>query len=191
MENYFSILICSHPEQKVTNLFASGLPLGVFKDAIFTPDPLFDKRNLFKETYLLCDYLRRLANVIEKSNTCPTCGTVEGKFCSNSVHQERLAQEGSFEKFCKDHPDPDAYFMQKAANEVILRKKLNDLIESLSEKKDGCIWSEDSDGNWKTGCAEMFCFSNLDGPKSNGMKFCPYCSAPLIEEKYLPPHETD
>ncbi len=46
-----------------------------------------------------------------------------------------------------------------------------------------CVWSEDSDGNWESGCGEMFVFN--DGtPKENKMKFCCYCGS-LLEESMI------
>ena len=43
-------------------------------------------------------------------------------------------------------------------------------------RRDGetCVWAEDEDGNWDTGCGEMFVFE-AGGPAENGMVFCPYC----------------
>lgn len=44
-----------------------------------------------------------------------------------------------------------------------------------------CEWGEDIDGNWTTGCDEIYIF--LHGtPKQNGMKFCCYCGKPLTEQ---------
>jgi hypothetical protein len=37
-----------------------------------------------------------------------------------------------------------------------------------------CLWQEDDDGNWETGCQEMFIFIE-GGVKENGMIYCPYC----------------
>lgn len=43
----------------------------------------------------------------------------------------------------------------------------------------GCDWTEDEDGNWHTGCGEMFVFTT-DGPVENKMRFCPYCGKALV-----------
>lgn len=41
-------------------------------------------------------------------------------------------------------------------------------------KERACAWSRDEDGNWETGCGNLFII--LEGsPQDNEMKFCPYC----------------
>lgn len=37
-----------------------------------------------------------------------------------------------------------------------------------------CVWGEDSDGTWNTGCGEMFVFTD-GGPEDNDARFCIYC----------------
>ena len=44
----------------------------------------------------------------------------------------------------------------------------------------GCPWQEDRDGNWETGCGNIFAFTE-GGPTENRMKFCPYCGRRLEE----------
>lgn len=44
-----------------------------------------------------------------------------------------------------------------------------------------CIWREDEDGVWWTGCGEAHQFT-VDGPTANGQKFCGYCGQPLKEQ---------
>jgi hypothetical protein len=39
---------------------------------------------------------------------------------------------------------------------------------------DVCLWGEDSDGNWETGCHEMFIFTD-GGVRDNDFRYCPYC----------------
>ena len=42
-----------------------------------------------------------------------------------------------------------------------------------------CHWKHDDDtSSWDTTCDNKFQFTN-DGPKENGMKFCPYCGGTL------------
>lgn len=42
-----------------------------------------------------------------------------------------------------------------------------------------CEWKEvDSGDYWDTSCDQSFCFE-VDGPKENGFKFCPYCGLKL------------
>jgi len=48
------------------------------------------------------------------------------------------------------------------------------------EKRTPCRWEQDMDGNWQTGCDNMFVLN--DGtPTVNGMKFCAYCGHRLEE----------
>jgi hypothetical protein len=45
-----------------------------------------------------------------------------------------------------------------------------------------CLWTEDDDGVWSTGCkVSEWCFSEQDRgtPKNNNMRFCPFCGKPL------------
>lgn len=42
-----------------------------------------------------------------------------------------------------------------------------------------CEWEYDeADTVWTTSCGNMFVFT-VDGPKENGMNFCPYCGKTL------------
>ncbi len=46
-----------------------------------------------------------------------------------------------------------------------------------------CIWTQNVDGVWETGCGGMFEVS--DGlPSENQMRFCPYCGHALAEQLY-------
>ncbi len=42
-----------------------------------------------------------------------------------------------------------------------------------------CKWEVDEDGIWNTECENAFCF-DVDGPKENRCKFCPFCGRPLV-----------
>jgi uncharacterized Zn-finger protein len=44
-----------------------------------------------------------------------------------------------------------------------------------------CVWTEDENGPWETGCGHTFEFFE-DGPSENGAAFCLYCGKP-VEEK--------
>lgn len=46
-----------------------------------------------------------------------------------------------------------------------------------------CRWKEDEDGNWETQCGGMFAVT-VDTPLENGMNFCCYCGAFLVEIRY-------
>lgn len=43
-----------------------------------------------------------------------------------------------------------------------------------------CVWNEDINGNWITGCGRVWSFSNLESPKENGVKFCPTGGKPVV-----------
>ncbi len=49
-----------------------------------------------------------------------------------------------------------------------------------------CEWKEDEDGNYHTGCGNVFGFFN-QGPIANKMKWCGYCSHPVKEVPYKEP----
>lgn len=42
-----------------------------------------------------------------------------------------------------------------------------------------CHWIVDDDGRWDTECGEAFQFE-VDGPRENGFRFCPYCGLKLV-----------
>ena len=46
-----------------------------------------------------------------------------------------------------------------------------------------CTWTEDADGNWESGCGDLFGFMP-DGPRQNGFRYCPYCGKALDEQPY-------
>lgn len=53
-------------------------------------------------------------------------------------------------------------------------------------KRKPCVWREDYDGNWETGCKETFCFE-CEGPGQNLHRFCPNCGKPIKEIPYKEP----
>lgn len=50
--------------------------------------------------------------------------------------------------------------------------------DALYSKVGTCEWIEDGEGNWATGCAEIFAF-NDSGPFENNQRFCGYCGKSL------------
>ena len=46
-----------------------------------------------------------------------------------------------------------------------------------------CLWREDENGNWETGCGETFCFDD-GGVRPNKYYFCPACGKPIDEVQY-------
>lgn len=50
----------------------------------------------------------------------------------------------------------------------------HELVIYNRKKKPFCKWTQDDDGNWNTGCGDIFIL--LAGtPKENKMSFCPFC----------------
>jgi hypothetical protein len=46
-----------------------------------------------------------------------------------------------------------------------------------------CVWTEDSEGNWMTGCKELYVI--ITGtPEENRMRFCVYCGKPIRQQLY-------
>jgi len=51
------------------------------------------------------------------------------------------------------------------------------------DAREQCVWSEDADGNWETGCGRMFVLN--DGtPYDNEMGFCCYCGHSINQVSY-------
>ena len=48
-----------------------------------------------------------------------------------------------------------------------------------------CHWHQDDEGNWETGCNELFIIPE-GGPNDNGMKFCCYCGGRLVADRRKP-----
>jgi rRNA maturation endonuclease Nob1 len=44
-----------------------------------------------------------------------------------------------------------------------------------------CVWAEDENGIWGTGCGHTF-ETFTDSPSENGFKFCPYCGKQVKEQ---------
>jgi len=42
-----------------------------------------------------------------------------------------------------------------------------------------CAWTEDEDGNWHTGCGQVFNLC-MGTPDENKLRFCPYCGKALV-----------
>lgn len=49
-------------------------------------------------------------------------------------------------------------------------------------RQSSCEWQADDDGTWDTGCGEKHVFE-VDGPRENNYRFCPYCGRPLKGKK--------
>lgn len=50
---------------------------------------------------------------------------------------------------------------------------------------DTCKWTEDSDGNWATGCDNLHCFMT-GGVEENDYEYCPYCGLLIDAEDFDP-----
>jgi hypothetical protein len=54
----------------------------------------------------------------------------------------------------------------------------NENICNTSELCINCLWVQDDDGVWESGCGHMFEFNDGD-PADNYFAFCPYCGKHL------------
>ncbi len=54
---------------------------------------------------------------------------------------------------------------------------------ALHNQPSGCIWKQDWEGNWASGCGRRFVFIDAT-PSENGFRFCPFCGGGLTEEVY-------
>jgi hypothetical protein len=64
-------------------------------------------------------------------------------------------------------------------------KNQDRLFKELGREKGPsvCVWKENSDGAWETGCTNTFEVT-AGTPASNNMKFCCYCGEKLKEEAH-------
>lgn len=51
---------------------------------------------------------------------------------------------------------------------------VRELLQHREFDRTPCRWEQDMDGDWQTGCDNMFVL-NEGIPTENGMQFCPYC----------------
>ena len=76
--------------------------------------------------------------------------------------------------------DEDLKWFAGALNSACVGEMATELLQLREEKRTPCRWEQDMDGNWQTGCDNMFVLN--DGtPTVNGMKFCAYCGHRLEE----------
>jgi hypothetical protein len=61
------------------------------------------------------------------------------------------------------------------------------LVREVERAQGCCIWAEDEDGNWDAHCGQKFTFSHLNGPLTDGFRWCPYCGKTLAEKPYTEP----
>lgn len=61
------------------------------------------------------------------------------------------------------------------------RLAIDAAIKQREQDADVCVWSEDEDGNWDTGCGNMFVLTE-GTPYDNEMGFCCYCGHKLDQE---------
>lgn len=48
-----------------------------------------------------------------------------------------------------------------------------------------CVWREDEDGCWLTGCGKLWSFDGAGTPEDHGCSFCHHCGHPLQAVAYL------
>lgn len=70
------------------------------------------------------------------------------------------------------------------ANCEALEAERDALLREKAGRETLCVWTEDSDGMWRSACGLVdWCF-NDGGPEENKMKFCNGCAHPLAAEPY-------
>ena len=55
-----------------------------------------------------------------------------------------------------------------------LAEMAKELLQRRQADWTACHWKQDRDGNWETGCGNLFSFIE-GGPKENDTKYCQYC----------------
>ena len=80
--------------------------------------------------------------------------------------------------------DADLKSIVERANEepwlASVHEMAAELLAYRQRDKTPCRWEQDMDGNWETGCGNLFSYIE-GGPKENDTKFCQYCGH-LVEE---------
>ena len=70
---------------------------------------------------------------------------------------------------------------EKIAGQVdVLKCRIAELKGRLERS---CVWTEDEDGNWDTGCGTCFVF-NGGTPQDNKAEFCPYCGGNIVAKEW-------
>ena len=71
---------------------------------------------------------------------------------------------------------------QKGSIIQISKATVNWMDQRIRELDCGkvCEWKENEDGQWETGCGEMFEFTT-GGLKENKVKWCQYCGGKIVE----------
>lgn len=57
------------------------------------------------------------------------------------------------------------------------------MSDNADAVRDICLWGQDENGIWETGCGHAFEFTD-SGPTENYFRFCPYCGKPLEVIQY-------
>jgi hypothetical protein len=71
---------------------------------------------------------------------------------------------------------------EKYGTGAALREPTQEPGETLARE---CVWTDDGEGNWDTGCGERYII--LEGtPTQNDMRFCAFCGAALREPTQEP-----
>ena len=64
-----------------------------------------------------------------------------------------------------------------------IKEMATELLQHRDFKRTPCRWEQDMDGNWETGCGNLFSFIE-GGPKENDTNFCQYCGHKIEEHEY-------
>lgn len=114
------------------------------------------------------------------SHPCEGCGRIWGK-----TDKYEYIIDGFMAWLAEGFGTP---VVLTAENVGMLEAFAEYLNEKQTEKT--CEWTEDSDGNWDTGCKNTFIF--IEGtPKENNAIFCPYCGGQIIEKPAKTEQEDD
>ncbi len=70
--------------------------------------------------------------------------------------------------------DSELAFLGSHAQHRIVLEMAQELLEHRQHDRTPCLWKQDKDGNWETGCGNLFSYIE-GGPKENDTKFCQYC----------------
>ena len=81
----------------------------------------------------------------------------------------------------------DVHYRGKS-NFTLNRNELQKALEeTLNTPEIRCVWSQDEEGNWDTGCGDTFTLIDETTPGGNNMRYCPFCGGSLVEEFYKDP----
>lgn len=92
------------------------------------------------------------------------------------------------EAFAAAPPKPYVSMTEQLVPETYALDVANAALASLPP----CVWRQDEDGCWATGCGQLWSFDGAGEPADHGCRFCFHCGHPLQAVAYEPdPVEED